>query len=140
MKQHPPVHQLVVLSTGWCGISHLGTEPQFNLLTLTFGLCILFLLLVVFFPTLTWSTNWVAFLPYLPTNIQPSLPPKTTYVPTALLPAYLTSSQHTILLTPQTFMTLTSTDECSIDAQEYPKLQYSFQFQVFLVFIENMFQ
>jgi hypothetical protein len=49
-QQHPPVHQLAVLSTGWCGISHPGTVAQFNFLTLTFGVCILFLLLVVFFP------------------------------------------------------------------------------------------
>jgi hypothetical protein len=88
MNQHPPAHQLRILSTGWGGISHLMVECAF-----TFPL--VFFWLVIFFPNFEIScpaTYYLPSWPYLPTKNQ--LPPPLTDLlhPHLLFPPKLVTS------------------------------------------------
>ncbi len=94
MNQHPPAHQLRILSTGWGGISHLMVECA-----LPFPL--VFFLAGFFFPNFEISrpaTYYLPSWPYRPTKNQlpPPLSP-TYYIHTSF--SHLNLSCHSYLPT-----------------------------------------
>jgi len=83
MNQHPPTHQLGILSTGGGGISHLVDGCALRLLTFL----VLTLSLVVFFPPTLRSPAQLHTTYPLRIN---SPPPPLTYLPTRSTPLFPT--------------------------------------------------